>query len=147
MNQIPRKNRRSQNRKWFVPVLTVGAIVVSVGFCIGIAYLFFGLMKSSNAYKGAVARASESSAVTAMLGSPVKAGFFLSGNISLSGSSGQADLAIPISGPKGKGVIYVEATKSAGKWTFTKLAVRIKDSRQHIDLLAEEEPLPARAGP
>jgi hypothetical protein len=57
------------------------------------------------------------------------------GSISVSGSSGQADLAIPISGPIGKGTIYAVASKAAGQWTFSKLVVEIKATKERIDLI------------
>jgi len=41
---------------------------------------------------------------------------------------------IPISGPKGKGTIYVEARKSAGHWSFLKLFVEVGVDGERIDL-------------
>jgi Cytochrome oxidase complex assembly protein 1 len=40
---------------------------------------------------------------------------FPSGKTNVTGLSGEAELAISISGRKGKGTIYVIATKSAGE--------------------------------
>jgi hypothetical protein len=42
----------------------------------------------------------------------------------VSGPSGETDLAIPISGPKGKAAIYVVGTKSASQWEFSRLIVQ-----------------------
>jgi hypothetical protein len=52
----------------------------------------------------------------------------------VNGGSGDADLTIPISGPKGKGTIYAVATKSAGEWTYSKLVVKIDRTGDAIDL-------------
>ena len=52
----------------------------------------------------------------------------------MNGGSGNADLTIPISGPKGKGTLYVVATKSAGEWTYSKLVVKIDSTGETIDL-------------
>ena len=95
----------------------------------------FGAMKSSDVYKEALARAKASPAVAEALGTPIKAGYFISGNIKVSGPSGDADLSIPISGPRGKGTIYVEARKSAGEWSFSLLEVKIAGTQERIDLL------------
>ncbi len=62
--------------------------------------------------------------VRAALGDDVRPGIFLSGNTNVNGGSGQADLSIPISGSKGKGTIYVVATKSAGEWNYSTLVVK-----------------------
>ena len=134
MNQPQEENWWRRNWKWFVPVC-IGAIVLFVGFCAVILSLVFGFMKSSDVYKEAVARAKANAAVMEALGAPVEEGFLVSGNISVSGSSVQADLAIPISGPKGSATVYAVATRSAGEWTFSALVVAIKESGERIDLL------------
>ena len=94
-----------------------------------------GMMKSSDAYKEGLARAQASAAVTEALGTPIAPGWFTSGSVNVSGGSGEAHLEIPISGLKGKGKIYVEATKSTGEWSYSKLEVVIAASGEHIDLL------------
>jgi hypothetical protein len=67
-----------------------------------IVVLVFGAMKSTDVYKTAIARARASGAVTDALGSPLKEGWFLSGSTNANGSSGNADIAIPISGRKAR---------------------------------------------
>lgn len=94
----------------------------------------FGAMKQSDAYKMAVARAKSDPRVTSALGTPISEGLFLSGSTNVTGGSGEADLTIPISGPKGKADIYAVATKSGGEWTFSKLAVKIANTGETIDL-------------
>jgi Cytochrome oxidase complex assembly protein 1 len=93
-----------------------------------------GAMKSSDAYKAALAKAKADPRVVNALGSPIKDGFFAGGNINVSGTSGRADMNVPISGPKGKGTIYFVATKFAGEWTFSKLIVEIRNTGERIDL-------------
>ena len=72
------------------------------------------------------------------LGSPIKDGLLVMGNLKVNGSSGHADLAIPVSGPEGSGTIYVVASKSAaaGQWTISRLVVDVKATNERIDLLA-----------
>ena len=96
-------------------------------------------MKSSDAYKGALARAKAEPAVVAALGSPIEDGMFVSGSTNVNGASGNANLAIPIHGPKGKATLYVVAEKSLGAWNYSNLVVEVKDTKQRIDLLHEEE--------
>ena len=108
-----------------------------VGCVVLLAAVIFGAMKSTDVYKEAVNRAKANSEVTEALGTPLKEGMFLSGNTNVNGPSGNAELAIPISGPKGSGTLYVEAKKSAGQWTYTKLEVEVKGSDTRIGLLDE----------
>jgi hypothetical protein len=134
-----------RNWKWFVPAGCLTMLVLAVGFVALIFTFVFGLMKSSDVYKEALARATASSAVIEALGTPIEPGFFAGGNIETSGPSGSANLSIPIAGPKGKGTIYLEARKSAGKWEFSLLTVEIAQTGQRIDLLGGGAPAPSRS--
>ena len=103
-----------------------------------VAFLVFvvaGALKQSDAYKNAVARAKADSRVTSALGTPISEGWFVSGSVHTNLGSGDADLTIHISGPKGKGTITAVATKSGGEWTYSKLEVKIENSGETIDLL------------
>ena len=106
-------------------VIFVGSILVIV----------FGAMKSTDVYKDALSQARGNSAVIEALGTPIKDGFLVSGNTNVNGASGEANLAIPISGPKGKGTIYVSAKKSLGQWRYSGLVVEVGQTHERIDLL------------
>src|SRR5207245_4241592 len=108
-------------------------ILLGVIFAVSTLFVVLSAMKSSDAYKAALARAKADQRVIGKLGNPIHDGMFITGTASVSGASGKADLAIPISGPKGKATIYAVGTKSAGDWTFSKLAVQA-DGGETIDL-------------
>lgn len=127
----------NRNAKWAVPVTVLVVLLAFAGFVFGIVAFVFGMMKSNEAYRGAVSRASVNPAVIAALGKPITAGYFTSGSIKTNGASGAASMAIPISGPSGAATLYVEATQSAGQWTFSQLVVELAGTKQRIDLLAE----------
>jgi hypothetical protein len=131
----PRPNWWMRNWKWFVPTGCLSLLVLFVAFVASIALILFGAMKSTDIYKDALARAIANSAVIEALGSPITEGFLVSGNTNVNGASGEANLSIPISGPKGKGTIYVAANKSLGRWNYTGLIVEIAKTHQRIDLL------------
>jgi hypothetical protein len=97
------------------------------------------MVKSSEVYKDALAAARADPAVEMALGTPIEEGLLVMGNISISGSSGKADIAIPISGPSDKGTIYAVAQKAAGRWTFTTLVVEIKTTGERIDLMKKKK--------
>lgn len=128
-----------RNWKWFVPVSCLGALVLLAVFAMLIVTLVFGIIKSSGVYKDALAMAQTHPSVMEALGTPIEEGFFVMGSINVSGSSGHADMTIPISGPKGKGTIYAVASKHAGQWTFSKLVVEIKATNEWIDLIEQSE--------
>ena len=74
------------------------------------------------------------------LGSPITEGFLVSGNTNVDGASGEANLSIPITGPKGNGTIYVAARKSLGQWNYSGLVVEIAKTHQRINLLQSPTP-------
>jgi hypothetical protein len=110
-------------------------IVLIAAFVGGIFALVVGSMKSSDAYTLAMARVAADPQVAEKIGRPVSPGWFISGNVNVNGDSGDANLAIPVSGPKGKGKVYAEAKKSAGQWQFDTLQVEVEGQPGRIDLL------------
>ena len=123
-----------------MPLGCFSILVLFVAFVASIALLVFSAMKSRDVYKEALVRAKANSAVIEALGSPIKDGFLVSGSTSVNGASGEANLSIPISGPNGKGTIYVAANKSLGRWNYSGLTVEIAKTHQRIDLLQRAAP-------
>lgn len=136
MTYGPVPQKRSCAWGWLaVPVGCVVALICFVAFPLLIVTFVFSLMKSSDAYKEAVEMASANTAVIEALGTPIKEGFFVTGNIHTGNKNGNADLSIPISGPQGKARINLVATKAGGEWTYSVLTVTIKSTGAVIDLL------------
>ena len=121
----------------------MGCFTVATMFLVfigSILVIVFSAMKSTDVYKEALARAKADPAVIEALGSPIKDGFLMSGNTNVNGASGESNLAIPISGPKGNGTIYVSANKSLGQWNYSGLVVEVGQTHQRIDLLRKTAP-------
>ena len=95
---------------------------------------------NSDVYKQAVARAVENSQVRDAIEEPIRPGWLVSGQLNVNGNSGNADLLIPISGPRGSGSIRAVATRNRGAWCFTDLQVNIKSRSETIDLLSVQPP-------
>lgn len=114
-------------------VLVVASSLLTVG--VTVAAVELG-MRSSDAFQLAVAAAQRDPTVVAELGAPVEPGWLTPGRIEVSGPMGKADLAVPLSGPRGSGTLYLVADKSAGKWTFKTLRVDIEGRPSSVDLLA-----------
>ncbi len=113
-------------------------VPVVVLFCGGLLTIVFSVafsaIKNEGFYEQAVARTRANAEVTAILGTPIDSGFPM-GNLNRRGRSGHADLSIPISGPDGKGTIYLVAEKSDGQWSFRTLKVAIQPTGELIDLM------------
>ena len=135
LDKVAEKEWYERNKKWAVPVGCLVAIVVIAGFVGGLFLIAFSAFKYSGVYVESLKQAHANPAVIQALGEPIEEGFFVFGSIHVNGPSGEADIAIPISGPKGSGTIYAVATKSAGIWHFEVLEVDIKGSEDRIDLL------------
>lgn len=119
---------------WFVPTGCLTIVALFAAFIGVIMMTVFGAIKSSDAYKTAVARAKADSRVTEAIGTPIKESWYVLGKTEVSGGSGTSELTIPISGPKGKAVIYANSEKFAGDWKFSRMVVKIESTSQTIDL-------------
>jgi len=123
-----------------VPAGCLTVVLLFVVFVGSILVIVFSAMKSTEVYKDALARAKANPVVIEALGSPLKDGFLVLGNTNVNGASGESNLAIPISGPKGKGTIYVSANKSLGRWNYSGLVVEVGQTHERIDLLQRSAP-------
>jgi hypothetical protein len=139
LDKVAEKEWYERNKKWAVPVGCLVAIVVIVGFFGGLFLIAFSAFKYSGVYVESLKQAHANPAVIQALGEPIEEGFFVFGSIHVNGPSGEADIAIPISGPKGSGTIYAVARKSAGIWHFEVLEVDVKGSEDRIDLLDDKQ--------
>ena len=136
----PTPNWWTRNWKWFVPTGCFTVVLLLVVFVGSILFVVFSAMKSTDVYKDALARAKADPAVIQAMGLPIKDGFLVSGNTNVNSASGESNLVIPISGPKGKGTIYVSASKLLGQWKYSGLVVEIRQTHERIDLLQRSAP-------
>jgi hypothetical protein len=120
---------------WIVVSSVLGLLLLFCLFIGVIVLAVFSSFKSSTPYQHAVSVATQDQRVQAALGSAVQPGWFAGGSIHIAGGSGEANLDIPVQGALHKGTLYVEAKKSEGEWTYQKLALRVDDSGERIDLL------------
>lgn len=136
--------RRSVSRPKSHWKLLVGLLlllaVLGAGVAAGIVSLVMYAIKSSYVAQEAISRARSSQAVAQSLGVPIKEAWFVTGSINESPGSGSADFTLPISGPKGKGTLYVMARKVAGAWQYSLIEVDIKGSGDRINLLNANPP-------
>ena len=122
--------------------ILVGFLLL-VLFVAGVLVLVEVAFQNSEVSKQAAAIARGNPQVRQLLGEPITVGRIILGNIHINGSAGHAELAIPISGPKGKGVIHAVANERAEVWRFAFLQVDVDGQGEPIDLLSVQ-PSPLR---
>lgn len=133
--QPPRRSWWGRHWKWAVPVVCVVPLLCCGGLGTAIVALVFGVIKSSDPYTESLAIVQANALAKEELGEPIEAGWFVTGNIQVSGSSGHADISYSVSGNKGSGHVYVVARKDGGDWQYTTLTLTIEGSPQTHDLL------------
>jgi Cytochrome oxidase complex assembly protein 1 len=112
-----------------------GVLFMACLFVGGLFAFVMVTMRLSEAYQHALSAAQRDPAVVAALGAPIEAAWFIKGQIKVSGPTGHASLAIPVSGPRGSGEVVVVADKAGGKWTFKTLSVQVEGRPTPLDLL------------
>ena len=131
--------------------LVAFVILLVIGFVAAIALGVMSLVKSSGAYAEALTLARQNEEVRTALGEPIEEGWFVTGSVKTSGPSGEASLAIPLSGPRDAGTLYVEGRKSAGAWRYSVMELEVKSTGKRITLLREiprdGEPSPQSEAP
>jgi hypothetical protein len=130
----------SRNWKWFLPV---GCLVPML--CCGTfgAVTYLGVSKlitESPVFKLALEKAEKNPEVATTLGTPLHAGFGVSGSLNETNGDGNADFSIPLEGPKGKGSLVVRATGRNGKWDYATL--QVEAGGKTIELLNDEPIIP-----
>jgi TonB family protein len=110
-----------RNWKWMLPVGCLGLILAGVLVIGGIFFAAMSAIKSSEVYKGALQRAQSNPEAVALLGEPIKDGWFVKGNVNFSGGSGTANFEVPVSGPKKSATLYVRASYEGAAWMYERL--------------------------
>ena len=119
---------------WKGVAIGCGALfLVGVIGMAGLVFFVFSVIKSNYVFTEAMRRAQANPQVTARLGTPIEAGWLISGNVSVKNETGEAHLSIPIHGPRGGAMLYVDAFKKTNNWSYTRLEV--EGGGPPIDLL------------
>jgi len=136
----PMKKRwLERNPLWKIPFGCAILLLPVALFAVGLMAVITTSFRHSDVYQQALAQATANAQVRELIGEPIKPAWLISGEMNVSGSTGNADLSIPISGPRGKGVIRAVASKN-GVWRFTLLQVKIEGQSEAIDLLSIQPP-------
>lgn len=124
----------SRNWKWLLPLVIILPIF-TCACCPAIPItMAFSLIKSSDPYQHSLEAAQSSDALQGTLGTPIDAGFLVTGNVNISGDSGTAELSYTVTGPDDSAAIYVSGDKQAGQWTYRRLEAVVTSDGQTIPL-------------
>lgn len=114
--------------KWGL-IVWLGMLAFCVAMVVGLSALF----KNSEAFLMSMARLSAHQEVVQAIGQPMHAGI-PAGSIQVAGPSGSAKLSFGLDGPKGKGTVYVEASRDMGQWKLERLVLQLDESGRRIDV-------------
>lgn len=120
-----------------IPLGCLTLVLLMAFFGMGVLLIVTVSFRSSDVYNQAMVKARANAQVRQELGEPIKAGWFIAGQLNVSGSTGNADFSIPIKGPRDRGRIRVVAHKNQ-VWRFTCLQVYVEGPARWIDLLSVE---------
>ena len=137
------KSWLEQHPRWKIPLGCLTLIFLIGVFVTVLLTIITTSFHSSDVYQQAMAKATENLQVREQIGEPVQSAWFITGQLHVNGSSGNADFSIPISGPRGKGLIRAVAYKTGGIWRFTYFQVSVEGQPGNIDLLSVQ-PQPER---
>lgn len=133
--QEPRKSWWQRNWKWFVPTGCLTLIVLFIVFLVIMFFTVTAMIKESTPYVDAYEAATTNSYVIEKLGEPIEQSALIEGQVSVSDLEGDADLRIPLKGPKGEGILHVIGTKTGETWTYSKMEVKFAGSGETLNLL------------
>lgn len=119
--QPQQKGCLGRNWKWMLPVGCLGLLLGLAALIGGIVFVAMSAMKTSEVYKGALAVAQSHPTAVEKLGQPIQDGWFVTGNVKFDATGGNADFAIPVSGPKASGTLHVRAVSPDGAWMYERL--------------------------
>jgi hypothetical protein len=123
-------------RLWAIwgAVIWLGAIALFGGIFGGTFYL----LRYSEAYELGTSTLQASTEAADALGAPISTGFPM-GSISTDGATGRAILSFSATGTKAAGRVFLEAFKKDGRWSITKLTLKVDGRDGVIDLIEQSK--------
>lgn len=100
-------------------IIALLVIAASVAFACVLTFSIMLALRSSAAYRAGMERASLSPEVVALIGEPVRAGFFVMGGVR--GGGRRTSLHARLSGPRGGGTLEIRAVRVGEELRFNVL--------------------------
>jgi hypothetical protein len=120
---------------WLIPLGCLAVLLVCGGMVTIVGTMIFSMLRNAEPCQEAVRRAEGNTVVVDALGTPIKQGWVVRGSIVMQNNDGQANLEVPIWGPKGRGTVHVVASRRGGVWFYSEMDVAIEGRTEHVNLL------------
>ena len=125
---VPQPSWWKRNWKWVVPVggcltIIIGAIALFSSIYFGVT----GLMEESQPYEHAFELINQDEDLIDVLGSPIEKDGMVQGNINWVNGNKSAKLVVPISGPKEKGKLFIDASGKGDEWNYHEIRVEVNE--------------------
>lgn len=104
-----------------------------------------GAMSHSDVIDLAIERAEADPRVAATLGTPLERSFMFQGSIQIENDRGSADVVVPVTGPLGKGELWVVGSREGGEWRLDRLEAEVVATGERIPI--DVGALPPAAAP
>jgi hypothetical protein len=121
---------KTKKRRIIKIISIIGAVIA---FIIIMILFIDGIFKNSEIYKMTLETLNTDAQAQMILNKEITSSGFISGNISTSGSSGNANLTFFVKGSTGKVEVYVTGVKEFDEWKIMKLYIRDKELIKIID--------------
>ena len=136
------KSSNSTKKAWLFGCC--GALVLTlVGllsvFGVAVFGFAFKTLRDSEAAQAALRESQASTALIEEIGEPMKMGWFLEGgvNVGVANNSGNADILVPIKGPKGTASVHAIGVREGGVWIMQEMTATVEGTGNTVDLLAD----------
>ena len=136
------KSSNSTKKAWLFGCC--GALVLTlVGllsvFGVAVFGFAFNVLRDSEAAQAALRESQASTTLIEEIGEPMKMGWFLEGgvNVDAANNSGDADILVPIKGPKGTASVHAIGIREGGVWTMQEMTATVEGTGNTVDLLAD----------
>ncbi|WP_141059476.1 cytochrome c oxidase assembly factor Coa1 family protein [Stenotrophomonas rhizophila] len=125
--------------RWALPLALLLTITALAGVAWWLLVQWSHWSRGSEPYQEAMRRARCSVDLVAHLGEPIQDGFLPMGELETSSTGvGSSQFVVHLSGPRGKGRLFLQAEREQGRWDYPMLYVLVKDA-EPIDLTALDD--------
>ena len=124
---------KQTQRKWSI----TGAAFVFVG--LPLLFVSVSAMLKGEAFDLSLKAIQSNPEVIQLIGTPIEPGFFVMGNIQISGPTGNAALQYSVSGPNGEAEAYVFASKEIGQWVLNEVIIYREEQNLKIEVIVPNQ--------
>ena len=97
----------------------------------------FKALGESEAAQASLREAQASTVLIEEIGEPMTVGWLVMGSVNVSNDSGEADIIVPIEGPKGTASVHTIEVREGGVGTMQEMTATVAGSGTTVDLLAD----------